>query len=233
MTPLPVCGRFMKGQTDADFLKLSDEKGKLLSWVCPSEALHFLLGKKPVEAMLAIGFNTDWIAERLKDGTKFKLVVFPVNEKETTIPTWENLWKLIATAYGDEIDNALGPFKSTIEELDTTNGYPFEGGDLVTEIKNMPVVAKHAHPEFMSKENFLKVPERDRRLCHARGFLDHAVGCNSKFTGTGKGPKGQIEMITLNKPINEIEGHILIDLDVNGDDLAAAITSGVQRAEAV
>jgi hypothetical protein len=81
----------------------------------------------------------------------------------------------------------------------------------------------------MSAANLLKVPEEDRTLCHARGFLDHSVSCNSKFTGTGRNPTGQVKMLTRNRPIKDIEGHSFINLKVTKDDLDAQIKKEIVR----
>ncbi|CAB9511378.1 expressed unknown protein [Seminavis robusta] len=218
-----LCGRFLKGIKTEHFQVLSDEPGKLLSWVCSGEMLGGLLGLSPVAAMYSIGFRLDWVQCRLEDGTQFKLVVFPAADARGVVVTWEALWTLIAQSYGKEIDEAVTPFKQQLEDLDTTSGYAsvLESGDTITQISNLSVAEKHKHPGFLSATKFLDIPKDERTLYHARGFLDHAVGCNHRFTGTGKSPDGDVEMMTFNKSISDIPGANMIPLQVTKSDLAS------------
>ena len=243
-----LCGRFMKGRKEEDFEILSEEPGKVLSWVCSEEMLlNVLATNNPVEALISIGFRTKYIQERLKDGTQFKLVVFPTttntnatsssnseeegNDNTTTttmvaeVVTWTNLWKLIKVAYGDDIDQALEPFKDDIPNLPVSDsvGYLFVEGHEISQIGDLPVDIKHAHPQFRSRDNFLKIPPKERTIYDARAFLHHSVGCNHRFQGNGLSPDGHVEIMTFNKKLKDIPGAELIDLHVTEDDLNDAI----------
>ena len=259
-----LCGRFMKGRKEEDFEILSEEPGKLLSWVCSEDMLLNVLctttTTNPVEALISVGFRTKYIKERLNDGTQFKLVIFPTttitttttashddtttttttasNDDTTTtttttvtttmtaeVVTWTNLWKLIQVAYGDDIDQALEPFKESIPKLPVSDtvGYEFVEGIEITRIGDLPVNEKHAHQNFMSAEKFLKIPYEQRTIYHARAFLHHSVGCNHRFLGNGLSPDGHVEIMTLNKRLEDIPGAELIDLVVTEEDLNEAI----------
>jgi hypothetical protein len=171
-----LCGRFIRGTKPADFEVLSDEPGKKLSWVCSPDMLGSVLGYNPTEAMMSIGFRTPWLKARLDDGTAHQLVVFPTTA-DTTVVTWAGLWGLISRAFGPEIDDALEPFKQQIEQLDTSNGYfAIDPEGTINRLGTLPVVEKYAHPGYLTSDRFLST--KVRTLYHARGFLDHAIGCN-------------------------------------------------------
>ena len=48
---------------------------------CSAQQLGGLLGMSGAEAMLSIGFRLSWIDARVRDGTKFMLVLFPEAEE--------------------------------------------------------------------------------------------------------------------------------------------------------
>lgn len=175
-----LCARFIRGTKPADFEVLSDEPGKRLSWVCSSEMLESILGLNPTEAMLSIGYRTPWLKARVEDGTTHRLVVFP-QTADTTVVTWAGLWTLIARAYDPAVSLALEPFKKQIESLDTpTNGYDaFDPSGEINRLGTLPVAEKYAHPGYLTAERFLAA--QSQTLYHARGFLDHSLGCNYRW----------------------------------------------------
>ena len=147
---------------------------------------------------------------RQMDGTKHMLAVFSADNG--TVATWDNIWMLVRKAYGTEVDAALKPFRSHIEQLetwsleDTTgNGYAaFDPAGELNRLSNLPVEEKHKHPGFLTPERFLAA--EPKTLYHARGFLDHSVGCNARFTGTGLSPDGEVETLVPCVPVNELAG---------------------------
>lgn len=190
---------------------LSDEPGKKLSWVCNDELLQSLLGKRPVAAMVHLGFGLDWIRARLHDGTTHRLVVFRSGvETDTTLATWHNLLSLVRECYGAEMADRLEPqmaaLKSTpYEEIDPSG--------TLREISNLPVEQKFQHSEYFVAKRFLteQIPVS---LYAARAFFYHAVGCNAQFLGTGCNLDGQTEYMTPNKLLVNIPGAKWIDVDV-------------------
>lgn len=185
-----LCGRFIRGTRPEHFELLSDEPGKKLSWVCSPQQLGTLLGKTAAEAMFAIGFRADWMAARHADGTEHQLVLFPAGT--CVVATWANLWQLIGEHFGVEVDAALDPFKRKIEQLVTwPGGYTaFDPTGELQRLSDLPVDIKYADPGLLTAERFLAASPRT--LYHARGFLDHSIGCNPKFLGTGRSPEGEI-----------------------------------------
>ena len=212
-----LCGRFIRGTRPEHFEQLSDEPGKRMSWVCSPQQLGALLGKSAAEAMFAVGFRAEWLAERLADGTKHMLVLFPAGSG--AVATWGNLWAMIRQHYGHDVDAALAPFRAEIEQLVTWppdpsgNGYAaFDPAGVLQRLSDLPVDVKYADPGFLTAERLLAA--EPRTLYHARGFLDHAVGCNPKFTGTGYSPEGQIEYLVPNVPLRDVAGLCRVELEV-------------------
>jgi len=207
-----VCGRFIRGVNDHQLSMLSDEPGKKLSWICTEDLLHSILGMNPAEAMFHIGFGLDWVEERLRDGTRHRLVLFP--SSAATQATWDNVFTLVRLYYGEEVYKKLNPFRKQLKSVAFED---IPGSARLRELSNLPVAEKYANPEFMTTEKFLK---EEPSLYSARGFLYHSVGCNFKYTGTGMNESGQPEFLTPNKPLSEIEGCVCIDLTVTQEDIA-------------
>lgn len=155
-----LCGRFIRGVNAQQLSTLSDEPGKLFSWVCTDELLQGVLGKGPAGALVQVGFGLDWIRARLDDGTTFRLVVFPVGaSSSTTQATWDNLFTLVRAGYGDAIANRLAPHMAALRST------PIDAIDTAARLRsvsNLPVSEKMAHPEYMTAEQFLAVSVRAR-----------------------------------------------------------------------
>jgi hypothetical protein len=208
-----LCGRFIRGVNNEQLSKLSDEPGKVLSWVLGDELLQSILGMTALEAMVHIGFGLDWVQARLSDGTTFRLVVFPVGpETSTTLATWDNLLALARDAYPAAVADRLAPH---LESLKTR---PIESIDpelRLREISNLPVESKMVHPEYITAERFLAlVDSRPASLYEARAFFDHALGACFLFRGDGRNAEGQSEYMTRNRLLSEIPGARWLDLDV-------------------
>ena len=220
-TPLPsgrlegLYGRFMKGIADSDFRMLSDERGKRISFVCGPELLQVMLGLTPAAACLRVGRRITWLEERMKDGTRHKLALFPAAGVAVKA-TWDGVFDMIATAFGSEVFARLQPHipllkSAPIHEIDPENK--------LCAIAELPVAEKLRHPDFMSVERFMS-PSTEGTLYNARAFLYHSIGCNVLFTGTGYSREGEPEWITLNRPVADIPGVVLLDLEVTEADLA-------------
>mmetsp|Transcript_10991 Transcript_10991/g.19892 ORF Transcript_10991/g.19892 Transcript_10991/m.19892 type:complete len:245 (+) Transcript_10991:40-774(+) len=210
-----LCGRFIRGREAKDFLVLSEEPRKKLSWVCSSGLLNELLGMPPTDALLHIGFRLDWLRERLRDGTEHKLVVFYASG---ALPaSWDNIMSLIWEVYDAEVYKRLEPhlaaFKTmAYEEIDPEGFYD--------KLTLLPMDERIAHPDYLSDVRFLALPE-PVSLLQARGFLYCQIGCNCKFLGTGFSPSGQLELLVKNAAIEDLPSAAMIDLTVTAADLDA------------
>jgi hypothetical protein len=199
------CGRIMKGMNEEDFKMLSDEPHKELSWVCPPSLIHQIAKCTSwEEAMLIVGFDAEWIEARKRDGTYFRLIVFPVESNRCFRPTWQQLFSVIEVAYGEEIANAIRPFHSllfekTYDEIDPQQRH--------REISQLPINHKLAHSEYITPNRFLtksRNKEMPLTLYDVRGFFYHTIGCNLHFRGDGCGPTGEEEYMTFNIPTHKV-----------------------------
>ena len=208
-----LCGRFIRGVNEEQLAMLSDEPGKLLSWLCGEELLQSVIGKDPVAAMVQIGFGLDWIRARLDDGTKFRLVAFPASEEtSTTLATWDGLWTLIRMYYGEAVADRLTPHMASLKRVTYEAIDPMRR---LREVSNLPVADKLSHPEYMTVERFLALEDEQVTLYQARAFFYHAVGCNMLFRGDGTNNEGKAEFVTPNRCLKDIPGAMWLDLEVS------------------
>mmetsp|Transcript_14732 Transcript_14732/g.41897 ORF Transcript_14732/g.41897 Transcript_14732/m.41897 type:complete len:257 (+) Transcript_14732:176-946(+) len=218
-----VCGRFIRGVRQEDFTFLSDEPGKLLSWICTAELLQPLLGLRPAEAMVRyVGFSLNWMKGRLTDGTDHKLVLFP--DSAATLATWENIIAFVEREYPATVFERLRPNLDAVKMADykrLSQGDAKKRGFL--EISELPVAVKYGlgdgqkpHPDFITPSRLLA---GDGSVLEARAFFDHTIGCNQHFTGTGRSPTGQREYFTKNRKISDIDGAVVVDLVVTREEL--------------
>lgn len=98
----------------------------------------------------------------------------------------------------------------------------------IARLSDLPVAVKYDNPGFMTAGRLLAVGDAGRTLYHARAFLNHTIGCNGRFTGTGLSPDGAVEMMALNTPLADIAGVLRIPLDVS----AAAVGSALEEERA-
>jgi hypothetical protein len=158
--------------------------------------------------------TTQWMRARLLDGTKFKLVLFP--ESDSHRATWDNIAAFIFDQYGDNVGNIVSKYMHLLKEnpsyskLDIHNRY--------IPISWLPVDQKYSHPDFMSAERLLQQGDA-ATLLQVRAFFDHSLGCNSKYLGTGLSPNGQPECFVLNRPLSQIPGCVILDLNVTLEEL--------------
>jgi hypothetical protein len=217
-----MCGRFIRGVNEEQLSMLSDEPGKVLSWVCADGLLQSVLGKTPAAAMVEIGFGLDWIHARLSDGTRFRLVVFPATEEtSTTMATWDNLFALVRTCYGENVAAKLAPH---MPDLKCLSCKCIDPAARLRHVSNLPVAEKMAHPEYMTAERFCML--RQPSLYEARAFFYHAVGCNMIFRGDGYNAEGKPEYVTQNRKLNEIPGACWMDLHVTIEEIDELLARG-------
>ena len=72
---------------------------------------------------------------------------------------------------------------------------------------------------FLTPGRFLAA--EPKTLYHARGFLDHSVGCNARFTGTGLSPDGEVETLVPCVPVNELVGATTVPLTITDEEVQA------------
>lgn len=176
-------GRITKGKKETDFLQLSEDQSKRLSWIVDHNTLRGFLGKPHLDMLISSGHSTEYVRHQLNSGKKFKLIVFSFgstekNNDEVKLATWDNIMELMSRVY-PEIDPTIWESNRdnlknlTYEQIDPSGN----------NLKNYYLGKDSEH--FMSEKRFLALKERPT-LSQVRAFLHHQIGLNELFKGDGK-----------------------------------------------
>lgn len=210
-----VYGRVTRGAVDSDFVHLSSEPKKRLSWVVDHETLRDFLGKSHLHILISLGHSLDWIRYRLDNGNKFKLIIFsygPAEVKDTgaRLATWDNIFKLVFQAYPEIASNtwdthAADLKRSTYQEIDPSGAI----------LKHYYL--GHNSEHYMTIERFSALTEPPT-LSEVRAFLHHQVGLNELFQGDGRtvhpdGTIGHPEYLIRNQRLDQFPRYALLDLN--------------------
>lgn len=224
-----LCGRILRGRPGTDdFEKLSDDKNRLVVMLTDSTGLSRFFGKTGYEMCVLVGHHPDHIKSKVEAGYVYKLVVFP--ENEAILATWDNVFKMTADVYPDVASYIQQHGQALKSIIDPQSGQ-LKVCDLVT-VENQRTKAfasiealagrkfmdcdKSDHPLFMTHEAWQK---SQKGLVELRALLYHTLHLRELYAGDGytyneHGQKGVKEYLMLNKPIVDIAGHVLHDLDV-------------------
>ncbi|UJR12631.1 hypothetical protein I4U23_016806 [Adineta vaga] len=210
-----ICGRITRGKKETDFVRLSEDPNKRLSWIVDHDTLRSFLGKSHLELLISSGHSMEWVHHQLNSGKKFKLVVFSFGSAEKTneevkLATWDNILELMVRAY-PEIDSTIwktnkDELKSlTYEQIDPTGN----------NLKNYYLGKDSEH--FLSDERFFALKEKPT-LSQVRAFLHHQIGLNELFKGDGRtvqhdGVVTDNEYLTKNRRLDELPQCVLLDLN--------------------
>jgi len=163
------------------------------------------------------GHGADWLRARLQDGTRFKLVIFPASGG--TVATWDGVFDLVLDVYGEEAHERILPFREAVE---VSSQDEIDPAGVIEEVSKLAVPEKVVDTRFINIERFLAIPKRDVTVYDARAFLNHTVGCNKYFQGTGMNARGEPEILQPNRPISAIPGAVVLNMDFSLEDLADA-----------
>lgn len=205
MPPTGLCGRIIRGTVPTDFDSLTNDPSRKVVFIMDAEGLMDIFGKTGYEALLAIGYTADYIADLVRSHHTFELVVFPATSAHQA--TWDELAVVCSDAYPElcpDFVRAISkladwPFSWYEAEM----GYNFGG------------VGKE-DPRFMSYENYLRSARDHRAL---RGFLYHTCYVTKLYSGDGytyneQGQRGLAEYVMQNKRIADIAGATVCDIEV-------------------
>jgi hypothetical protein len=203
-------GRITRGVNDDDFLRLSRQFDKRLSWVFDHETLRSFLSMSHLEMLVNSGHTIEWIRHQLSKNQKFKLIIFSVPPDEVTLATWDNIFELLLKVYPEIDPNVWSQYadqlkQMTIDEIDPESliaRYYYQGEDT---------------DEYMNTNRFLNLKEQPT-LLQIRAFLHHQIGLNELFSGNGRtvthqGVLVDKEYLTRNRPLNEFNRYKLLDLN--------------------
>lgn len=211
-----VHGRILRGDTDKDFETLTDDpENRRVVFPTDESGLESLLGKSGYEMLIAIGYPADYIEQLVGKGKKFKLVVFPEG-KDSVPATWMNVFRVVSEAY-PLCKRSMYAHGAVIQTYNNVNFSALEKkigktAEYLNEIKSRG----SSDPEFMSAYRYMCSPDTAE---NARLFLYFTVGLNNLFAGDGftrdkDNKKGLKEYLLANKKISDMDGAVLIDIDV-------------------
>jgi hypothetical protein len=203
-----ICGRVLKGTCAEDFDILSPDANRRIVLLLDAEGLRRLLGLSGWEVLMCIGHGQERTLERIKEGMKYKLALFP--SRYAKLGTWDNMLDMVAAEY-PQIAQMVNAQR---EALKTTPYAQIE--QMALEPFFVSSQMGEASPLFMTKERLLQT---DGSLTAVRAFLYHTVHLYELYSGDGwtyseDGKRGAQEFMVPNLRLSEMGMHRLLDLEV-------------------
>ena len=201
-----LAGRIIRGKTPEDFEKLSDDPNRKIVFLTDSAGLAKMLGKTGYDMLITVGHHPDHISRQLQAGKSYKAVIFP--EDSAVEATWDGLQKVTTEVYPDltnDFNNHMGTFRSTnYVDFETQLGYKLAEADDPNDSR------------FLDYDKYLASARGAKEL---RAFLYHVLHIRELFKGDGytydeNGKRGVREYLIANKPITDISGAVVGDIEV-------------------
>lgn len=201
-----VCGRVVRGKSEAEFTTLAFASGRRLAWVTGPAGLRSMIGRSGAQIVLGIGKDASWLREKLAEGMSWRLVVLP--QAECARADWAGVFAMIEAVY-PEVARKLLRWRDAIRD-------PALVAKIDPALVSGAVKDDAEHPDHMSVTRYETCLDT---AANARLFLWHTLGLNHHFTGDGwaTDPLTGVrieEYLTANVPLAEIPGHRVIALDV-------------------
>jgi nicotinamidase-related amidase len=218
-----LCGRILRGKAEGDFRTLTDDSSRKVVMLVGPDGLERLLGKNGYDMLIEIGYEPDYIEQKLNEGTQFRLAVFKEGA-EASPATWDNTRELLCKIYPDvskkllnsmtRLKEIYGKYQSPREAfkaLETLTGHSFKDVDAIGD----------SDMRYMTYDRYRYITERSvlEEVINTRAFLYFAVYLKELYSGDGytytaDGRKGLMEYIVPNLPLDNLGTHELIKLDV-------------------
>ena len=100
-----LCGRILRGKSPLDFTTLTDDPKRKIVMLMGPDGLSLLSGKESYDMLTSIGYTHSYIAQKISEGTQFKLAIFPESQ-DAKPATWTNMVDLVSRAY-PEVSRSL------------------------------------------------------------------------------------------------------------------------------
>ena len=202
-----VCGRVVRGRSEADFAMLAFANGRRLAWVTGPGGLHSMLGRSGAQIVLGIGKDRAWLREKLAEGMRWRLVVLP--QATCTRADWAGVFAMIDAHY-PEIASKLSRWRAVVRDpaLALSIDPALVAGAVKDDVD---------HPEHVGVTRYATCADT---AINARLFLWHALGLNQHFVGDGWAAdpltgKRVEEYLTANVQLATVAEHQSIDLRVS------------------
>jgi hypothetical protein len=133
----------LRGQSERDFLTLSDDPLRRVVFMLDETALIDLLGCTGAEVLARIGYTPAEVRALLAQGTRFRLAILPVTDMLPA--TWANVLALAANAYPEW----AGRLAAARPALETRPYAEIMGqGDVAAEVRAFLEQTLHLNPLF-------------------------------------------------------------------------------------
>lgn len=201
-----VCGRVVRGRSEADFALLAFASGRRLAWVTGPDGLRGMIGRSAENLVLGIGKDRAWLREKRAEGMRWRLVVLP--QTACVRADWGGVLAMVEAHY-PEVAPKLLHWREALPDPALTAS--IEPALVAGTVKD-----DATHPWHMSVKRYLT---SDDTVLNARLFLWHSLGLNQHFVGDGwaidpETKQRAEEYFTENVPLSSINGCRLIDLRV-------------------
>ena len=102
-----LCGRVTKGSSDSDFATLSHAglEGAPFVFVIGNDGIQRFLEMDARSAMTGLGFEHWWIDEKLEEGKRFTLILFPARNAQPA--TWDGVFNLVSQNFNEPIPSKV------------------------------------------------------------------------------------------------------------------------------
>lgn len=206
-----LVGRLLRGMDAKAFETMTDDPDRRVVFLVDSTGLEALCGRSGYEMLQTVGWNNQYIHDKITAGNKVKFVVFP--ETACKLGTWDNVLSIVETMY-PEVWSKIAPHRATIAKM---------------RIEDLPEIEKRLGFTFGEVEKLGKADSRfmtiDRfkstrgTADEARAFLYFVAHLRELYTGTGytqnsSGQRGVAEYILPNRPLSQLGDHELLDISV-------------------
>lgn len=215
-------GRVIHAKEDDDFLLLSSNRHKgvfykKLSWVFGPDASSSFAGKDAIQVCDSLGMSKEWLEQKVRQGKKFKLVVFPVFAGDTfdcKPATWQNVATLVAKLFPEvaaKVERHLPAIqKASYEELSREA----QAQDSTYDFSQINWAGREVDPRYMS---LARLAEAEGTLVQVRQFLYDELGLANLFKGDGfgysdSGERQAPEFLAENRRLEDIPGCVIVDL---------------------
>jgi len=206
----PLAGRLIHGRDPSGFDRLSTDTWKRLSWVFGPDAVQSFIGLDGWSMCRDVGMDSDWLRHELAVGTTFKLAIFPIDVQGHCLQaTWDNVAVLVKNVYQEVADKVLAQLPAiralSMPEIEDRAGY---------DMLDVNLQGRDVDPRYVSVDRLRRKPASECGITVVRQFLMDELGLKRPYTGTGLTEGGLAEFLVPNRPLKEIPGCVVIDLDV-------------------
>ena len=201
-----VCGRVVRGTSEADFAMLAFANGRRLAWVMGPDGLRDMIGRSVESVILGVGKDRTWLSEKVAEAMRWRLVVLP--QAKCVRADWLGVFAMIEAHY-PEVAGKFLQWSAAVQD-------PTLAANIDPTLVTGAVKDDTTHPCHMNVERYLTCKNT---AANARLFLWHSLGLNQHFVGDGwatdpKTKQRAEEYLTANVSLARVQGCRWTDLIV-------------------